>query len=56
MTETAAPPAAPPIYHRPGSMHRTLTTLRIAFLPFVVLIAVWWIVKIGFGLDTSVLP
>jgi NitT/TauT family transport system permease protein/taurine transport system permease protein len=31
-------------------------TLRLVFLPFVILVAVWWIVKIAFGLDTSVLP
>lgn len=55
MTATAAPPAAPE-FAPPKRTHRTLTTLRIAFLPFIILLVVWWAIKIGFGLDTSVLP
>jgi taurine transport system permease protein len=55
VTATAAPPAAPE-FAPPKRTHRTLTTLRIAFLPFIILLVVWWAIKIGFGLDTSVLP
>jgi taurine transport system permease protein len=57
VTATAASPVvAEDFSRRPGSMRRTLTTVRIAFLPFVLLLAVWWLAKIVFGLDTSVLP
>jgi ABC-type nitrate/sulfonate/bicarbonate transport system permease component len=41
---------------RSDSLKRTLASLRLAFLPFVVLIAVWWAAKLIFGLDVSVLP
>jgi taurine transport system permease protein len=57
--QTTSGPAAsiPSIFsRRPSSLHRTLTSLRLAFLPFVLLVAVWWAIKLIFGLDVSVLP
>lgn len=48
--------ATAPLFAPVTRTHKVLTTLRIAFLPFVALLAAWWIVKIAFGLDTSVLP
>jgi NitT/TauT family transport system permease protein/taurine transport system permease protein len=41
---------------RHSSLRRTLTSLRIALLPFILLLAVWWVIKLAFGLGVSVLP
>jgi taurine transport system permease protein len=47
-------PGATPGRH--PTLANTARSVRKASLPFVLLVAVWWLVKLGFGLDESVIP
>lgn len=54
----AVPPAAaePPAESWAGRMGGVVDGARRAFLPFVLLVAIWWLVKLAFHLNATVLP
>lgn len=54
----AVPPAAaePPAESWAGRMGGVVDGARRAILPFVLLVAIWWLVKLAFHLNATVLP